>query len=300
MNLASETRSIAASSCTNRNSTSIFRYANRIVRAGNWLALGCFFLAVCSAATAQLGPSAVFSAILEDVTPVPEKTSIHVNIRNTGNRPITAFSVGFYQTTPDGGRVPCGGRGADMIDWSDPMPGRGILVHMRRNWIAPNGTYPFDVYPRRCASVDAPPLESIKVEVDLILFDDGTGEGDTHRLEFYLRTRRQMRTERLKWIDRFTGLRSAPDLHSSAQRLYQELVDAAHAADINPQDAAREGMAKPVRDELQRLALEITQWAAHGEPLEKNELLEWRITDLEQRTARLVRGAGSSDEEPKP
>jgi hypothetical protein len=57
-------------------------------------------------------------------------------------------------------------------------------------------------------------------------------------------------------------------------------------------------MAKPVRDELQRLALDITQWAAHNGPLHKNELLEWRISDLEQRTARLIRGAGKFDVNP--
>jgi hypothetical protein len=181
-----------------------------------------------------------------------------------------------------------------MIDWSDPMPGRGILVHMRRNWIAPDGASTFDGYPR-CAGAAAP-LESVQVELDYILFDDGTGEGNPQRLEFALRIRKQMRAERLMWIDRFTALRSATDLPSSAQKLYQDLVDAAHAAEINPQDAARQGMRKPVRDELQRLALELTQWAAHGEPIQKNEVLEWRITDLEQRTARLVRGAGSADE----
>jgi hypothetical protein len=109
-----------------------------------------------------------------------------------------------------------------------------------------------------------------------------------------------MRAERLKWIDRFTALRNTPDLRSSSQKLYQDLVDAAHAAEINPGEATREGMRKPVRDELQRLALQFTQWAAQGEPLQKNESLEWRITDLEQRTARLARGAGSTDEEPKP
>ena len=57
-------------------------------------------------------------------------------------------------------------------------------------------------------------------------------------------------------------------------------------------------MAKPVRDELQRLALDITQWAANKRPLQRNELLEWRITDLEQRTARLVRGSGKIDVSP--
>jgi hypothetical protein len=100
------------------------------------------------------------------------------------------------------------------------------------------------------------------------------------------------RDERLKWIGRFTALRNAVNLKLSAQSLYQDLVDATRSADINPDEAARYGVAKSVRDELQRLALDITQWAAHNEPLHKNELLEWRISDLEQRTTRLAHGAG--------
>jgi hypothetical protein len=262
------------------------------------LSLVCCFLAVSGAATAQFEPSNVSSARLDDITQVPDKASIHVQIRNVGERPITAFWIDFYQPTAGGGRVPCGGRGADMIDWSDPMPGRAIFVHMRRNWIPPNGTYPFDGYPH-CAG-GTTTLESVQAELSAIMFDDGTGEGNSHHLQFALQTRRQMRTERLKWMDRFTALRNTPDLQSSAQKLYQDLVDATHAAEINPQEAIRQGMARPVRDELQRLALEFTQWAAHGQPLQKNEFLEWRITDLEQRTARLARGAGSAEDEPLP
>jgi hypothetical protein len=58
------------------------------------------FLEACSVAAAQLGPSNVLSARLENIATVPEKASIHVNMRNTGERPITAFSIGFYQLTP--------------------------------------------------------------------------------------------------------------------------------------------------------------------------------------------------------
>ena len=164
---------------------------------------------------------------------------------------------------------------------------------MRRNWIPPNGAILFDGYPR-CGNGTVS-LERIQVELGFIMFDDGTGEGDSQRIESVLRTRQQARNERLKWINRFTALHSAPDLRSAAQSLYQDLVDAAHSAEINPDDASRQGMAKPVRDELQRLALDITQWATHNEPLQKNELLQWRITDIEQRTARLVQGAGKTD-----
>jgi hypothetical protein len=254
------------------------------------------FLEACSVATAQLGPPNVLSARLENISLVPDKASIHVNIRNTGERPITAFSIDFYQLSQNGERIPCGGRGADMIDWSDPMPGRSIYVHMRRNWIPPNGSLLFDGYPR-CPGGPAP-LESIQVELSLIMFDDGTGEGDSHQMESTLRSRQQARNERIKWIGRFMSIRTASDLRSLAQTLYQDLVDATRSAEINPDDASRQGMAKPVRDELQRLALDITQWAAHNERLQKNEFLDWRITDLEQRSARLVHGSGKIEVNP--
>src|SRR5258707_14836945 len=91
-----------------------------------------FFLAAGSLATAQLGPSNIVSAKIESIATVPDKAAIHVEIRNTGGRPITAFSIDFYRPSPNGERIPCGGRGADMIDWADPMPVRNIYVHMRR------------------------------------------------------------------------------------------------------------------------------------------------------------------------
>jgi hypothetical protein len=142
------------------------------------------------------------------------------------------------------------------------------------------------------------PLESIQVELNFIMFDDGTGEGDSRRMESILRARQEARNESAKWVGRFSSLRTAPDLRSSARALYQDLVEATRSAEIIPDDASRHGVAKATRDELQRLALDITQWAAHSEQLQKNELLDWRITDLEQRTARLVRGSGKIDVNP--
>lgn len=177
-----------------------------------------------------------------------------------------------------------------MIDWSDPMPRRNIYVHMRRNWIPPNGTTTFEGFPRCPDGQHA--LESIQVELSLIMFDDGAGEGDAHQIDFALRTRQAAARERLRWMARFTALRNTSDLKASAQSLYQDLVEATRSADIDPDSASRQGMAKPVREELQRLALDITQSAAHNESIQKSEFLEWRITDLEQRTARLVKGAG--------
>jgi len=128
--------------------------------------------------------------------------------------------------------------------------------------------------------------------LNLIMFDDGSGEGDAAKMDFTLATRQQARTERLKWLARFSALRTAPDLKAAALSLYQDLVEATRSAEIDPENAARQGVAGPVRDELQSLALDVTQWASRNEPLRKNEMLEWRITDLEQRTARLARGVG--------
>jgi hypothetical protein len=252
------------------------------------------FLTASSVATAQFAPPNIFSAKIEDIETSSDKVIVH--LRNTGERTITAFSIHLYRLKPDGERSLCSERGQDMIDWSDPMPGRGIYAHMRRNWIASNESQSLDVYPR-CGGEKVPP-ESVQVELNLIMFDDGAGEGDPRQIEFILRNRQQARNARLKWMPRFTALRTAPDLKSSAQSLYQDLVDAVHSAEINPDDALRQGMAKPVREELQRLALEITQWASHNERLQKNELLDWRITDLEQRTARLIQGAGKTDVNP--
>jgi hypothetical protein len=255
--------------------------------------LTMFFLisGECFIGPAQSGSSTIQSARIENVATIPDKGGIRFGVRNIGERQITAFSAEFYVQSANGERIPCGGRGMDMIDWSDPMPGRGIYVHMRRNWLPPNGIGSLDGYPS-CPGGPTP-LELIQVELNLIMFDNGTAEGESQRIESTLVLRQQARDERLKWMGRLTALRNASELKLSAQSLYQDLVDATRAAEINVYDASREGMAKPVREELQNLALDITQWAAHGERLDKSEFLSWRITDLEQRTARLTRGAGN-------
>src|ERR1051325_5112567 len=97
-------------------------------------------------AWAQPRASSIQSARVEKIVVVPDKNSLHVSLKNIGERPITAFSIAFHLLQPNGDAVPCGGRGMDMIDWSDPMPGRGLYVHMRRNWIPANGTAVLDGY----------------------------------------------------------------------------------------------------------------------------------------------------------
>lgn len=247
-------------------------------------------------AAARFAPSSIDSAKIEQIEVDAGKSAIRVNIRNTGELPITAFSILFYQVKSSGERVPCGGRGADMIDWSDPMPRSNVYIHMRRNWIEPHASQWFEGYPRYRG--ETVPLDNIRAELSFIMFDDGGGEGDPARINFILLTRQQARDERVKWMARFAALHHTSALKSSSQQLYQDLVDAAHEAEINPERASQQGSAKPVRNELQGLALDITQWASRGDDLTKNEVLDWRVTDLEQRTVRLIQGAGKMDASP--
>jgi hypothetical protein len=172
-----------------------------------------------------------------------------------------------------------------MIDASDPMPNRNIYVHGRRYWVAPNAT--FDLYPRCGGKVV--PLEKIGAELSFIAFEDGTGEGDAHQLDFAMSGRKEARNERVKWIAPFTALRDAGFEDRGAEPVSRSGGCRAFAQ-INPEDARKQGMAKPVREELQELALATTQLATRNEALRKNDFLEWRITDLGQRTTRLIHG----------
>jgi hypothetical protein len=178
-----------------------------------------------------------------------------------------------------------------MIDWSDPMPGKNLYIHMHRRWVPTSGTAVLDGYPH-CADGSSD-IGSVQTEISSIIFEDGSGEGDPVTIDGALNTRRQLRDERMKWIGRFTALRTAADLKLSSQNLYQDLVDATRAAEINPEEASREGMARSVREEIKSLALDIFQWASHNQTLQKSEILAWRVTDLEQRTERVTRGAGN-------
>src|SRR5260370_600998 len=156
-----------------------------------------FLLGVGSAVKAQLRPSNVTAARVENIAAIPDRSGIRLDLRNTGQRAITAFFVEFSQQGANGESIPCGGRGADMIDWSDPMPGRNIYVHMRRNRIPPSGQASIDGYPQ-CPN-PAASLAQMNVQLSLIMFDDGTGEEDRARIESTLLLRQQARNERLKW-----------------------------------------------------------------------------------------------------
>ena len=145
------------------------------------------------------------------------------------------------------------------------------------------------------AAGTAVPLDNVQSEISFIVFVDGSGEGNSREMNSILRARQQARDERVRWIGRFTALRDTSDLRSAARSLYRDLVDAAHASEIAPDDATKQGMAKLVRDEMQRFALELTQWAEHNDSLQKSEYFAWRLTDLEQRTARLILGVANAN-----
>src|SRR3981081_1694383 len=78
--------------------------------------------------------------------------------------------------------------------------------------------------------------KGFKLNLSLIMFDDGTGEGDSHGMELTLRMRQQARNERVKWVNRFVALRNTAELRVAAQSLYQDIVDAARSAEINPDE----------------------------------------------------------------
>jgi hypothetical protein len=256
------------------------------LRLGMFLAFG-----ISSWVAAQTVSPRVRSARVESTAVESENARINVTLKNEGVRPLTAFFLRFYKLDANGGRIPCGGRGLDMIDWSDSMPGKSLYVHMRRRWVPANGSALLDGYPHCVDGLGD--LSGVQTEISSIVFEDGTSEGEPTTIDSVLNTRRQLREERKKWIGRFTTLRSAADLKLSAQSLYQDLVDAIRAAEIIPEEASRQGMAKSVREEMKDLALDIFQWASHNPVLQKNEMLAWRVTDLEQRTERVARGAGN-------
>jgi hypothetical protein len=249
-------------------------------------------LAYAVAAVSEVTSQTVVSAQVTNLDLVPERNRIDVTMTNTGQRAITAFYLQAFAMR-DGVKTPCGGRGQDMIDGSDPMPGTQILVHVARHWIAPGQDRKMDIYPgNNCRQL---PLGEVRFEVADILFDDGTGEGSGPMMDLALRVRKMRAAERLKWLPAFSALHQASDLTNESLKLYQAIVLANYTADLDPGLAAEEASAKTVRTELENMALAIHEWAAHSPSpakLEQNQMLNWRLIDLEQRTARLAKGAG--------
>lgn len=249
-------------------------------------------LACAVAAVGQVTSQTVVSAQVTNLDVVPEHNRIDATMTNTGQRAISAFYVQAFAMR-DGEKIPCGGHGQDMIDGSDPMPGTQSLAHVARHWVMPGENRKMEIFPgKNCSQL---PLGEVKVEVRGILFDDGTEEGSDRMMEMAMRVRKMRATERLKWIPAFSALHQASDLTTESLKLYQAIVQANFTADLDPGRAADEGIAKTVRTELQNLALAIHEWAARRQgpaKLEQDPMMNWRLIDLEQRTTRLVKGAG--------
>jgi hypothetical protein len=181
-----------------------------------------------------------------------------------------------------------------MIDWSDPMPGTNFFVKGHRNWIEPNQAIHSERYLMSCLDRGGSP-QTAQVQLSSIMFDDGSGEGDSNQLKNFLRNRQQLRDERLKWITRFSQLRNGDDLHTAAAQLYEDLTKAKHEAEADPDTAPANRIMLFCLEELQNIALELTQYGKVHKKLDEGSRQAWMLTDLEQRTARLVRGAGTGN-----
>lgn len=183
-----------------------------------------------------------------------------------------------------------------MLDWSDPMPATGMFVNMRRSWIEPNGTLRTEGYlVQRCLDLlDAP--QNAAIELRAISFEDGTGEGDPRLLKFFYRTRKAILDERLQWVPRFVALRSAANLGDAARQLYQDLTDAKYHAESDLGVVQANGMRVASLQKMQEAAKRIAGYGERHLALEPGSIAEWLISDLEQRTQRMVRGIGAAQD----
>jgi hypothetical protein len=266
-------------------------------RNGSIAFVSSLLLGYC-AAQPPVGPSdPVLSATVDNLTVDAQHRAVHFDIRNLGTHPITAFSARLTQLQADGTEIQCNAGGQDMIDWSDPAPGSNLIVYgMRRQWIPSGGALHAARYFINCQDTGVP--TAWRVTLTLIMFEDGSGEGDRRQLSFFLKMRQQERDVRIKWIARFSALRAADDFHLAASQLYEDLENAKHAIEAS---AATVDANRPLAsslDKLRGVALRLADFSrSHKKP---DPVADWLITDLEQRTQRLIRGSGDHDVEGPP
>ena len=254
--------------------------------------VAALFLA-CKLASSQQPPP-VTSALVENVQLDPERKAVRFDIRNLGTKSITGVEAFLTEIGPAGNVILCNGGGQDMLDWSDPMPGTEFYVNMRRSWIQPNSTLQSVRYLSHCKELlDSP--QNARIELRIITFDDGTSEGDPNLINFFYRYRKITLEERLKWLPRFVALRTTADLAGDAKRLYQDLTDAKYRVESDTAAADSNALTRSSLEKLQGVAREIVVYSETHRTLEPESIAAWRITDLEQRTARMIRGIGSPD-----
>jgi hypothetical protein len=270
------------------------------MRVNGSTAFAFVLLAKYCAAQPPVGPSEpVQSAAVDNIVVDPQHRAVQFNIRNLGTHPITAFSARLTQLQPDGAEIQCNAGGQDMIDWSDPPPGSNLIVYgMRRQWIPPGGALPAARYFINCQDTGVP--TAWRVTLTLILFEDGSGEGDRLQRSSFLKMRQQERDVRVKWIGRFTALRTADDFHHAASQLYEDLENSKHAVEVSAATAEANRPLASLLDKLRGLALRLADFSRNRKKPDANSPEDWLITDLEQRTQRLIRGAGDRDLEGPP
>ena len=263
-------------------------------------AFACVLLAGYCTAQPPVGPSEpVLSAAVDNIAVDPQHRAVHFDIRNLGTHPITAFSARLTQLQAAGTEIQCNAGGQDMIDWSDAAPGSSVIVYgMRRQWIPSVGALHSARYFIGCQDTSVP--TAWRVTLTLILFDDGSGEGDQRQRMSFLKMRQQERDVRVKWIDRFSGLRAADDFHLAASQLYEDLENAVHTVEVGAATADANRSLASSLDKLRGLALRLADVSRNHKKPATNSVEDWLITDLEQRTQRLIRGAGDRGIEDPP
>ena len=257
-------------------------------------------LALGAWAAGQEAPTApVVSAAADNQVFERQLNVVYFDLVNLGTKTITASFLRIYCTAADGTEHFVGRSGQDMIDYPDPMPESGA----DKDQVRPFGRVEPLLRKRTGRNIfgcaDAPVVNA-RVDLEALVFDDGSSEGKPPQQQnLLLEARKIRRRELAKWVDRFTELRHTVDLSTAARGLYQDLVAANHESDQDPDVAARNQAktAGGVRDELQDLALQITQYAKTHKTIDDLPDVLWRITELEKRNERLKLGAGSAESE---
>jgi hypothetical protein len=148
---------------------------------------------------------------------------IYFDLVNVGSKTITAYSVGRFCTASDGVEHYLGSGGQDMIESSDPFPG-SIAAKKPTDvwgWIEPQSRKRTGHNIFGCMEDTA---VRARVNVEMVLFDDGSGEGNELWQKQMLETRKSRSQEMQRWVGRFGELRQAADLSIPARRLYQDLI----------------------------------------------------------------------------
>ncbi|HLH03767.1 MAG TPA: hypothetical protein VKX25_13425 [Bryobacteraceae bacterium] len=236
--------------------------------------------------------SPVTSAVIENVQVDTAREAVRFDIRNLSPQRITAFHAVLSEVGPNEPPKFCNGGGQDMLDWSDPMPGTNLYVHMHRTWIEPGTTLRSERYWLDCRTLRNAPQHA-HVELKLITFEDGTGEGDPNLLYFFFRTRKLVLEERLKWLPRFLALRNSSNLTDDAGPLYRDLTKAKYDAESDLERSRSDGLTRATLEQLQETVRQIVTYSNGHTRLQPGTPAAWLITDLEQRTERLMHGIGT-------